>query len=447
MSDISPPSPLFPAAVDTVITGATLWSSWDSEPLTNAIVVIHDGVIVALGPSALDDELRAANVVVRERIDATGRLITPGLVDAHTHLALSGARGATWRGGHPVYDVFWPLESRLTHDHVRAFAAIGAAESLLCGTTTVNDHYFFADAVAEACVDVGLRAVVGECVMTVDGPWAGPDRFAVAESFSRRWQHADALITVAVAPHAPDTVDDATMRRLGDLAAELAVPLHLHVSQTAREVTTIGQRRGLTPIAHLASLELAAPSIVAAHCTYLDGDDVARLAEWEQLTAIFCPTVHALDGRVLPAVDLLARGGRVAIGTDAAPNERRSMHHEMSVAVTVQGALTGRGALAFAPQAAWRAATSAGAAALQLPVGSLTVGSPGDLVMWRFDQPNTTPPPDPAVALVLALGSRDVDAVMVAGRWRVRAGELVDIDQEKLVADASMSARAVLPRP
>jgi 5-methylthioadenosine/S-adenosylhomocysteine deaminase len=439
-------NPTWPTTVDTVIAGATIWPSWDSEPIANGVIVINDAAIVALGPSTLLDDLRTANVTVRERIDGTGRLITPGLVDAHTHLALSGARGATWRGGHPVYDVFWPLESRLTHEHVQAFATVGAAESLLCGTTTVNDHYFFADAVAEACVDIGIRAVVGECVMTVDGPWAGPKSAAVAESFTRRWHQADPLITVAVAPHAPDTVDDNTLRQLGELAAELSVPLHLHLSQTAREVATIAERSGLTPIAHLASLQLAAPTIVAAHCTYLADGDVARLAEQSHLTAIFCPTVHALDGRVLPVVDVLASGGRVAIGTDAAPNERRSMHQELSIAVTLQGALTGRGATAFAPQAAWRAATATGAAALQLPVGSLGVGAPADLVMWRFDQPNSTPPPDPAIALVLALGSRDVDNVMVAGRWRVKAGALVDVDQEKLLSEASVAADAVLPR-
>jgi 5-methylthioadenosine/S-adenosylhomocysteine deaminase len=425
---------------DVMIVGANVWPSWDSDVIVDGVVAVRGDRIVAVGPASM-----AQQVSARTTLSAPDSLVTPGLIDAHTHLALSGARGATWRGGHPVYDVFWPLESRLTHEHVAAFAAIGAAESLLNGTTCVNDHYFFADAVAESVIALGLRAVVGECVMTTDGPWAGEGRFAVADAFTRRWHGAHPLISVAVAPHAPDTVDDNTLRALGELAAELDVPLHLHLSQTAREVTAMAARRGLTPIQHVMSLRLAATRILAAHCTYLADGDLELLADSAATTAVFCPTVHGLDGKVLPAADLLADGGRVAIGTDAAPNERRSVHHELSIASVLQGALTGRGASAFPPAQSWRAGTMAGASALGVDAGELRVGALADIVVWRLDQPNVTPLPDPAVALVFAMGSGDVDRVMVGGSWRVIGGELVDVDVQRLRASAEQSVRAVLP--
>jgi 5-methylthioadenosine/S-adenosylhomocysteine deaminase len=416
---------------DLQLTGATIWPSADRGVIRDGVIAIRKDRIVAVGAPVAMAPVRAT-----KSIDLSGFLITPGLVDAHTHLALSVARGATWRGGHPVYDVFWPMERRLDPSLVESLARLGAAEALLAGTTTVNDHYFFAEATATAVASVGLRAVVGECVMTGDGPWSGRESVQRTERFLSEWLKNDPLVTPSIAPHAPDTVDDKTLVWCGRRAAELDVLMHLHLAQSDREVDVISTRANRTPVQHLRSLRFGEPRILAAHCTRTDSADLDTLARWSQMTVAFCPTVHALDGRVLAAADLHDLGGRVAVATDAAPNERRSLHSELRVAGAVQGTMTGKGAAAFPPSTVWEAATEVPAAALGLPVGALRAGSFADLVVWRTDRPNTVPFVDPAVMMVGALSDRDIEGVMVGGQWRVLDGELVGVDVDEIVAEA-----------
>jgi len=410
------------------------WVLAADGPIADGSVVVTNGAISWVGLTEC--------APLAERTETVHGVLAPGLIDAHTHLGLSWARALGPIEGHPVYDLFWPLEQSLTPDLVDAFAAASAAEALLSGTTCVADHYFFAEASVAATTRVGIRSVVGETIVVTEAPHSGPDSMPNAVAVAERLGGLD-LVHPVLAPHALDTVGDEVMREIIAEAERLDVPVHLHVAQSEREIATLMERSGVGPVERLHDLGLFERRVVAAHCMYASAEGLALLAAADTVAAIYCPTVHAHLGRTLRAAELRAAGGNVGLGTDAVPMQRRDLGAEVRAASALQAVLT-EDADALPIAVAMEMATVVNAEALGLGgvTGAIEVGLRADLVAHRTDRAVAAPFADPA-ALVAMSGPDLVDRVWVDGRLVVADGELVRADQRAVVAAAN-TARAEL---
>jgi 5-methylthioadenosine/S-adenosylhomocysteine deaminase len=433
--------------VDLVLTGATVLPMGGAEPIPTGAVAIAGDSIIAVGPAdAVRDEVDTSGAEV---IDLPGAVVLPGCVNVHTHLGLTWARGLVIGDRHPVYDVFWPLERALDPEIVKDLSGAAVADSLLSGTTTVADHYFFTDSGVEACIELGLRSAAGLTVMTLDGPRLHDESSSVAEAerFVDAWLDRHPLVHPSVAPHAPDTCDDDTLRTLTELARDRGVPLHFHLAQTDQELRIIAERSGLSPIAHVDELGMldGGPTL-AAQCSRSSDADLARLADRPDTTAVYCPTVHAIDGVSLRAAELLAHGGNVGIGTDCAPNDSYSVLAEARNAVIAQGVLTGRGD-AIAPVTALELATTRNAHALGLGdrLGRLAPGCLADIVVLE-PRSATAGFEEPQSAVVMGANARTVDRVYVNGALVVADGQLVSADEADVAERANRAARTLRER-
>jgi len=432
--------PAMATGVDFIVEAGVVVPGAGSPPLTGSGVAVSGGRLVELGPMV---ELRRHHPHVPVH-GGPEFLLSPGAVNAHTHLGLVWARGLAHDDRHPVYDLFWPIEGSLTPELVGRLARVAVAESLLSGVTTIADHYFFAEATAGACLEVGARGALGQTVMTEFGPWASPSAVAESLEFVRRHLH-DETIHPVVAPHAPDTVGEDALVELFGAAAELGVPVHLHLAQSRREIDTMVERCGRGSVRYLNDLGLLDQTVVAAHCMFATGAEFDIIAEHPGVSPVYCPTVHALLSPVLPAADLLGRHINVALGSDATPNDRYDVWTEARTAVTGQAVLTGRPG-ALRPLEALDMATVRGASALGLEgeIARLAPGMKADLVLWRTDTARMTPLGDPAAMLVTAAGSREVHSVWVEGRRVVEAGVLLGAEEAEVAATGRAAVAELL---
>jgi 5-methylthioadenosine/S-adenosylhomocysteine deaminase len=412
--------------------------------------VLMNGSVAVQGDRIL--MVDAADSVTRaypdaEVVDCKGRILMPGLINAHTHVALNSCRGLSYTQAHSLYEIMWPLEKYLTADDVSDLAAVGIVESLKAGTTTVADHYFFMETIARQVVRCGIRGVLGHTVMAQDGPFVGRHEMDEGIAFARRWKGQHGRVHPVLAPHAPDTMSTAWLTEAAAVAQAEDFKLHLHLAQTEREVRLIDERSGLSPVQYLASINFLSSRVVAAHCIFVSDEDLRTLAE-SGATAVYCPTTHSLHGRGLRAVELLEMGGRVALGTDcAAGNDDMDMFGEMQAAALSQSLLLQRDR-AMRPELLLRTATLGNAEALGIDgiVGSLEQGKQADLLILRADVPRMTPLLNPVANTVMCGSESLVDRVVVAGETVVSGGRVLTVDEADVVQRGNAAVARVMAR-
>ncbi len=406
-------------------------------------VAIAGDRIAAVGPAA-----EAGAWQAERRIDARGGLIMPGLVNAHTHAAMTCFRGLaddlplmTWLNDH-----IFPAESRLKAEHVHLGTLLACAEMLLSGTTCFCDMYLFEDAVAEAAHAAGMRAVVGEVLYDFPSPNYGPieDGFRYTEMLIDKWRD-DPLMTIAVEPHSPYLCAPELLRKAAELAGSHAIPLVIHVSETVSEVETIRERYGHSPVQHLANLGVLAPNLLACHCVALDETDMDLLAASDVKVVHNPESNMKLASGIAPVPDLLARGICVALGTDGcASNNDLDMLGEMDTVAKLHKVATLDPTVVDA-EAVLRMATIDGARALGLDdrIGSLEVGKQADLIVIDTRQPHLTPFYRPASHVVYAARGGDVTTTIVGGRILVENRRLTALDAEDIMARMGELAQTI----
>jgi 5-methylthioadenosine/S-adenosylhomocysteine deaminase len=387
------------------------------QVLDDHAVAIHDERIVAVMPIA---EART-RFEPRTRTVLDTHLVTPGLVNAHTHASMTLLRGVgddlplkQW-----LQERIWPLEMALV-DAQFAYdgALLAGLEMLRAGVTTCSDMYFHPDACARGLRSAGMRAVVGIIAIEM------PTRYASdAEDYLRKGLAArDALrddprVSFTVAPHAPYTVSDGTLRRVAMLAEELDLPVHIHVHETADEIRDEVARTGLRPLARLERLGLVNERLVAVHAVHLNDAEIRLLAERGAHVA-HCPASNLkLASGIARTADLLAAGANLVFGTDgAASNNRLDVLDEMRLAALLAKGTSGDAAALPAMQAL-ECATLGAARALGLDarIGSVEPGKDADLVAFDFSAIEAMPVYDPVSHLVYACGRENVSDVWVAG--------------------------------
>ena len=358
--------------------------------------------------------------------------LIPGLVNAHTHAAMSLMRGLAddlplmrWLEEH-----IWPAEMKhVSPDFVREGTLLACAEMLRGGITCFNDMYFFPEAALEAALASGLRASLGMIVFDFPSAYGtDPDDYlAKGLALRDRWKDHPRL-SFCLAPHAPYTVSDATFAKVVTLAGEIDVPVHVHLHETQDEIGRSLAEHGVRPLERLRRLGLLGPGLIAVHSVHLQEDEIALLARHGASVA-HCPSSNLkLASGFAPIARLAAAGVNLALGTDgAASNNRLDLLEEMRLAALLAKAVA-RDAEALPAHAALRAATLGGARALGLEarIGSLVPGKEADLAAIRLagadDVPELLPFYDTASQLVYAAGRSHVTDVWVAGRHLLQGG-------------------------
>lgn len=378
----------------------------------------------------------------RETVSRPDAVLIPGLVNAHTHNAMTLLRGIAddlplmqW-----LQDHIWPVEAAVIGPQfVADGVTLAIAEMLRGGTTCCNESYFFPDVQAEVYHHHGFRARVGLPVIDFPTAWAktADAYFDRAAEVHDRWR-ADPLVATAFAPHAPYTVSDANFERIRMLADQLDVPVHCHVHETAHEVHQSQDTHGQRPLARLDRLGLVNDRLVAVHMTQLTEAEIAQCAE-RGVTVVHCPESNLkLASGFCPAARLQRAGVTLAIGTDGcASNNDLDMFGEMRTAALLAKAVA-EDASALDAATALRAATLGGARAVGFEdrIGSIEPGKQADLVCVDLSALETQPVHQVLSHLVYAVGRQQVSDVWIAGRAKLRAGVLVDIDVEALRGNA-----------
>ena len=428
--------------------------------IKNALVVTMDDRLNVYQPGALaiggdsiigvgrEEDLAPLALKAEEVLDAGGGAVLPGLINTHTHAAMTLLRGLAddlplmdWLENH-----IFPAERRMTGEWVYWGTLLACAEMILSGTTTFCDMYLFEAEVARAARKAGLRALVGEVLYDFPSPNYGPLEKGL--EYSRdliRQYRDDPLISVAVEPHTPFTCAPELLLRAKDLADEFRVPLIIHLAETQTEEEQIRKRYGVSPTQHLARLGLLDENLIAVHCVVVSEADQKTLAA-AGVKVAHCPESNMkLASGVAPVVELLRRGVCVGLGTDGcASNNNLDLFQEMDSAAklhkvhrldpTVMDART-----------VFRMATRDGARVLGLEsrVGSLEAGKKADIIILDLDQPHLTPLYNIYSHLVYAARGADVTRVIINGRTVMKDRQLLSLDLREILSRANRFAETL----
>jgi len=384
----------------------------------------------------------------RKTIDAEGGFILPGLINGHTHAAMTLFRGLAddlplmeW-----LNNYVFPVEGKMDADFVRVGSLLACAEMIMSGTTTFCDMYLFEEEVARAAKESGMRCVVGEVLYDFPSPNYGSleKGFAYTEALIERWK-GDPLVTIAVEPHSLFTCGVDLLKRANDLALGNGVPLIIHVSETKTEVEEIQSRCGKRPVQLLRDLGLLGPHFIADHCVYIDQSEVQLLAEHE-VSVVHNPESNMkLASGIAPVPEMMAQGVTVALGTDGcASNNDLDLFAEMDTAAKLHK-VSKLDPTVMDAQTLLRMATVDGARALGLDhsIGTLQAGKRADLIVIDTKKPHLIPLYNPYSHLVYAACGHDVKHSIIDGNVVMENRELLTLDIEAILAQANEKAKKV----
>jgi len=402
--------------------------------LDKGCVVIKQGTIAAVG-----DMEAMRSWTAKETIDATGCVVMPGLVNAHTHLPMSLFRGLaddiplmTW-----LNDYIFPAEAtHITPETVRIGSLLSCAELLLSGTTTCCDGYFYEDSGAEAVFETGIRAIAGQGVIDYPAPGV-PDpskNIATAISFVEKWAGRNSLITPSIFCHSPYTCSKETLIRSRNEAAFRGVLFQIHVAETKSEYDQIMKEHGVSPVAYLDIINVLRPGTLLVHAVWMDEEDRQRIAD-RGVSVVHNPESNMkLASGVAPIPELIEQGVPVGLGTDgSASNNNLDLFEEMDVAAKLHK-MNRMDPTILDAETVLNMATAEGADAIGLGkvVGSLEEGKQADVIVIDMQKPHLVPMYHPISHIVYAAKGSDVRDVMVNGKVLVKDGRLLTIDLEKL---------------
>jgi 5-methylthioadenosine/S-adenosylhomocysteine deaminase len=393
-------------------------------------------------------------VSARETIDCGGKVLMPGLINAHTHVPMSLIRGLAddlrldvWLMGYMM-----PVERKfVSPDFVTLGTRLACAELIRSGVTCFADMYYFEGHVAQATAQAGMRAVCGQTVLKFPAPDANDyeESLATAREFIRQWK-GHPLIIPSIAPHAAYTCTVDLLRACAALAVEFDVPLQIHVSETALEVENIRDEHGMPVVPFLKKQDLFNAKVLAAHCVHVDDGEIQTLKHHHASVAHNPSSNLKLASGVAPVASMLEAGLKIGIGTDgAASNNDLDMFEEMRLAAFLAKSDTNDPTMLPAPLALTMA-TRMGAEALHIGhlTGSLEVGKRADLILVDIRSPHNAPrfrrePEGIYAQLVYAGHSNDVTDVMVNGQWLMRERNLLTLDEVSLLDQAQKLASEI----
>ncbi|MCR3884537.1 amidohydrolase [Methanotrichaceae archaeon M04Ac] len=384
----------------------------DGRLLRDVNIAIDGSRIAGIGPGVADESGDG------EVIDGSGKLAIPGLVNAHTHLAMTLFRGYAddmellpW-----LSEKIWPLEAKLTAEDVRWGTKLGCLEMIRGGITCYNDMYYFMDETARATKEMGLRAFLSEVVFDMR-----PDQIERAEPFVKRWK-GDDLIVPALGPHAVYTCSEETLLKSKEIAEKHDVMLHIHLSETRSEVESFEKNCGKSPVEYLDSIGFLSDRVVAAHCVWLSERDISIIAERGVTVAHCSISNHKLASGIAPLDRLARTGANICLGTDgASSNNSLNLFHEMKTTAIAQKCAHSRPDL-FSAGEVWKMATENAYAAFGLDLG-IRAGALADLALIDLQKPWFFPLTDGNILSHLVYSAQGgVDTTIVDGNVLMKGG-------------------------
>lgn len=437
-----------PETIDTLISARWIIPIRPTGiTLENHSIAIHDGRIVDILPRS--EATRRYDATYG--IDLPQHVLTPGLINAHGHTAMSLFRGMaddyplqTW-----LEDYIWPAEEQwVSEEFVYDGSQIAIAEMLRSGTTTFSDMYFFPNAVAKAASEAGIRAQIAFPVFDIPTAWGqDPDDY-IRKGLNVRddFKHSD-LIDVVFGPHAPYTVCDEALQKVAMLAAELDIYIQIHAHETQHEVDSETEKHGKRPLARLNDLGLLCPRTQLVHMTCLNEEDI-ELVKHSGAHVVHCPQSNLkLASGFTPVKRLLDAGINIAIGTDgAASNNSLDMFAELRTAAILAKAVSGDTS-AFGDWQALEAATLSGAKALGLDskIGSLEVGKQADIIAIDFSAIEQQPVYHPISQLVYTACAHRVTHSWINGRQVLADRQPSHMDMNNLKEKAEQWRKRIRP--
>jgi 5-methylthioadenosine/S-adenosylhomocysteine deaminase len=438
-----------PQSPSLIVKGATIVTMNDAFDVVEGDVLIRDGRIVSVGPS---------HDVADRIVDARGSYLLPGFIQTHIHLCQTLFRG--YADDLALLDWLktrvWPMEAAHTPRSLAAAAQQAASELLRSGTTTVltMETVHDTDAVFEALEPMGLRAVVGKCMM--DSDTAVPSRLleetqrSLDESvaIAQRWHgRANGRLRAAFAPRFAVSCSRELLEEVARLSIAHQLVIHTHASENRDEVALIKARTGRKNIDYLADTGLATSRLCLAHCVWVDDDEQALMAERE-VKVLHCPGSNLkLGSGLAPVVEMRRKGISVSLGADgAACNNHLDMFEEMRLAAVLQsvrhqpGALTARDVVTMATREGARAL------GLESEIGSIEPGKRADLILIDRDQPNLSLGTDPYSTIVYAARGTDVRTTIVDGQLLVDDFRPIRWDSGEVARTARTEATALARR-
>ena len=432
--------------------GRILISGADLMTMTD-LPIIHDGALVIEGDSFVfvGEEKELPKEWTYDRIiEAKDQVIMPGMINTHTHAAMTLLR--SYADDLPLMEwleqKIWPIEGRLTPKDVYWGSMVAVVEMIKSGTTAFVDMYFHMDETAKAVEEAGIRGFLSHGMVGV-GKNAEQDLIDARE-FCLNWEgKADGRIRTMVGPHAPYTCPPEYMKRVLDLSAELNVPLHIHLCETAGEVENMLKQCGKTPIQLMEEIGLFLQPVIAAHCVHLTDDDFAILKRAKTLGIAHNPQSNMkLASGIAPVDRMLREGLTVGLGTDgASSNNNLNLLEEMQTAALLQKVGTMKSTVLPAGECL-RMATLYGAKAIGqgAELGSLEVGKKADLAIFDFNKPHLKPRHNIMAHTVYSAQASDITTVFINGQPVMEKGQLTKIDEERVLFEVERCASEILSR-
>ncbi len=407
-----------------------------------AAVFIKDGRFLYAGPADQAPALQADRV-----IDGRGGLLMPALVNAHAHSAMTLLRGAgadlpldRWLG-----EVIFPLEARLTPDMARAGVGLAVLEYVRCGVTCVNDMYHFPEQTAQVMGRAGMRAMISNACVEFG---SGQEQLGNALSFFRDCHGSfGGRIRAGVSLHAEYTSTPELVRELVSACEGLDNVVHVHLSETEKEVRDCFQRHGKSPVRYFHDLGLFRMPSVAAHCVAVDEEDL-RILSGDGVTVALNPVSNLkLGSGAAPVSEMLSHGIRIALGTDgAASNDSLDLFQEIKLTGILDKGIRHDPTL-IPPARVLEAATLSGARAMGYQdLGLILEGWQADCVLVDLDMPNLLPFSEVPASLVYAAKGENVRMTLSQGRVLYDSGEYLSIDAKRVMREAREAAET-LRRP
>lgn len=434
--------------VDLVVEGKyVLTMDDDATVIENGAVAVDDGVILALGPA---DEIDA-RYAAAERLAGDNRIVMPGLINGHSHAAMTLLRGVaddlelmTW-----LNDYIFPAEVEFVDpEFVRIGTELACWEMIRGGTTTFVDMYYFPDVIAEVVADCGMRALISTTVIgqrSPDGEGAADDIRSGLE-FTERWKGRNPRITPIFGPHSNYTLNEEQLRATRQAANEAGVPISIHLSESPYEVEYSKETYGTTSIEFLESIGFFdGTTTIGAHVVWPTEDEITILAE-RDVGAIHNPTSNMkIASGISPVTAMLRAGVRVGLGTDgAASNNDLDMWEEMRLAAFLQK-VDRMDPTVLPASRVLRMATAGGAEAIGLGevIGSLEPGKRADLIQVSFGDVHFVPTYDVVSHLVYVADEQDVAATVVDGKILMRNGKFLTVDTDRIRREATALAAKI----
>ena len=436
--------------LDKLLTGGTVVTmNKNYDVIPDGAVAIRGNTVVAVGPS---EEL-LGTYSADEQIDYSGRVLIPGLVNAHTHVPMTLFRGLNddlrldvWLG------YLMPLEREfITPEFVKLGTRIACAEMIRSGVTSFADMYYYEDAIAETTADIGMRALLGQTLLIFPTPDSESyeDALVLCRRFIEKWR-GHPLIQPAVSPHAWYTATPDLLRACADLARGFDVPLHTHISETALEVENSREQNQMSVVSWNAQHGILNTKLLAAHCVHLNRDEMVQLKDVGAGVA-HCPTSNLkLSSGIARTALMVEMGINVGVGTDGpASNNDLDMFEEMRLAALLAKAVSNDPTVIPAREA-FEMATIGGARAFFMAdkTGSLEPGKRADIAIVDMNRIHNWPhfqshDADIYSRLVYATKSTDVIDLMCDGRWLMRERQLQTIEERSIMEEAAEVAEAI----